>query len=225
MKKAYVIAALCALLLPFMAGNALAQIVPGCTRAADETTRLATARALVTIDASNYASVINYWHDDIEYKEPVLTNNGRYEMLDYLTAMYTVAGFGHPPDKVTVIKDELYQTVGDEMTYMAAIEWSGTGLAGYFFQTGMSIIKFAPGQGCPYYHRDYWTEFDTWWNIPQLQPDIRANRNVYIGMFQLTGRCFDEDGDGYKKYEMSLGCPNEGLDCNDFDPALVFNCY
>lgn len=198
-------------------GEVLAQIAPGCGRASNEATRLETARALVTVNVGNYPSVMNYWAEDVVYKEPVLTNHGRQEMLEYLEAVYGGSVFGFPMDKAVTIKDELYKTHHDgSMTYMATVQWSGTFGTAFFFQKGMSIVKFRPGEGCAYYQRDYFTEGDTWWNIPIWQQDIRTSRETYIVLFGLTGRCFDEDGDGYTKYSAATGCPNPGLDCNDF---------
>jgi hypothetical protein len=84
----------------------------------------------------------------------------------------------------------------------------------------MSIIKFHPGEGCPYYHRDYSSEGDTWWNIPAEKPDVNIFRNIYIERFLLDGRCFDGDEDGYTKYGNAAGCLNPGLDCNDFVPGI-----
>lgn len=217
MKRKLCVVALLALGWFVFAGEALAQITLGCDRAADEPTRLVTARALVTVNAENYASVVNYWAEDVVYKEPVLTNHGRGEMLEYLSAVYGGSAYGFPMDKAVTIKDELYKTHQDgSMTYMATVQWSGTFGTAFFFQKGMSIVKFRPGEGCAYYHRDYFTEGDTWWNIPIWQQEIRTSRETYIVLFGLTGRCFDEDGDGYTKYSAATGCPNPGLDCNDF---------
>lgn len=200
-----------------MTGSALAQITPGCDRAADEATRAATARALVDVEADNYESVINYWAEDIIYKEPVLTNSGRQEMLDYLAAVFGGSYYGFPSDKAVTVKDELIKTHPDDSaTYIATMEWSATLGTAFYIQTGMSIIKFRPGEGCPYYQRDYFTEGDTWWNLPPWQPDVMVSRTAYILLFGLSGRCFDGDGDGYTKYEAATGCPYSGLDCNDF---------
>lgn len=217
MKRASFISTACALLFLFVTESALAQITPGCMRSADETTRIATAQALLSINASNYQSVINYWAEDVTYKEPVLTNSGRQDMLNYLTAVYAGTAYGFPNDKLVTIKDELHSTKPDgSMTYMATLEWSGTVGTDFFVQTGMSIMHFRPAEGCPYYHRDYFSEGDSWWNIPAWRPDINILRDVYISIFGLTGRCFDYDGDGYTKYNNAAGCPNVGLDCNDF---------
>lgn len=217
MKKAYAISIFCILLFLFMAGSALAQVTTGCDRGVTEADRAQTARDLLQVDASNYASRVNYWAEDVEYKEPVLTNHGRQEMYDYLAAMFGGTPYGFPIDKALTIKDELYRTDPDDsMTYIATVQWDGHFGAEYFYQRGISIIKFDPGEGCPSYHRDYWTEGDTWWNVASLKSLIDTMRGVYIGLFGLTGRCFDDDGDGYTKYAGGAGCPNAGLDCNDF---------
>ena len=217
MRRTYVLSIFCTFLLLFMTGSALAQITPGCDRAADEATRAATARALVDVEADNYESVINYWAEDIIYKEPVLTNSGRQEMLDYLAAVFGGSYYGFPSDKAVTVKDELIKTHPDDSaTYIATMEWSATLGTAFYIQTGMSIIKFRPGEGCPYYQRDYFTEGDTWWNLPPWQPDVMVSRTAYILLFGLSGRCFDGDGDGYTKYEAATGCPYSGLDCNDF---------
>ena len=194
---------------------------PGCSREADEASRVQTAQSLLAINASNYESLIDYWADDIVYREPVLTNNGRQEMLEYFTAVFSGTDYGFPSDRAVVLKDELYRTDADgHMTYMATVQWSGTFGQEFFEQTGMSIIKFRPGEGCPYYHRDYFTEGDTWWNIPAFKTDVDILRNGYIAFFGLAARCFDEDRDGYTKYGNAVGCARPGLDCNDFVPGI-----
>jgi hypothetical protein len=191
--------------------------VEPCSRDADEASRVLTAQALVAMNASNYLSLINHWAEDIVYREPVWTNSGRHELLDYLTAVFSGTAYGFPNDRLVDIKNELYKTQPDgSMTYMATLEWSGSFGKEFFTQTGMSIIKFRPGEGCPYYHRDYSTEGDTWWNIPAEKLEVKLFRQVYIEQFELTGRCFDGDGDGYSKYVNATGCTNPGLDCNDF---------
>ncbi len=221
MKTMYFISTLCALLVLFATGSALAQIVPGCARADDETTRVETARALLEANAGNYQSVINYWAEDVEHKEPVLTNNGRQEMLDYLDGYYSGSIYGWPDDRVVTIKDETAKTWPDgSMTYIANLQWTGTSAVGSYFQTGMAIIKFRPGEGCPYYHRDYFNEVDNWYQVPAWKASAAMMRGVYIQIMGLTGRCFDDDQDGYTKYTQATGCPNAGLDCNDFVPGI-----
>jgi len=106
------------------------------------------------------------------------------------------------------------------MTYIATMEWSGHFGTEFFIQRGISIIKFDPGEGCPSFHRDYWSEGDTWWNVPSIHPMIDSWRGIYIDLFGLTERCFDDDFDGYTKYPGATGCPNAGLDCNDVVPGI-----
>ena len=221
MKKTYVISLFCTLLILFITGSALAQITTGCTRAADETTRIETARALLELTPTNYASVINYWAEDIVYKDPVFTNNGREEMLDYLDSYYSGSIYGWPDDRVVTIKDEIAKTWPDgSMTYVANLQWTGTSPLGFYFQTGMAIIKFHPSEGCPYYHRDCFNEYDSWYQVPAWHAEAGMMREIYIGAFGLTDRCFDDDLDGYTKYTLAGGCPNAGLDCNDFTPDI-----
>ncbi len=221
MKKTYVISTLCILLILLITGNALAQITPGCTRAADGATRVETARALLELTPTNYTSVINYWADDIVYKDPIFLNNGRQEMKDYLDGYYSGSMYGWPDNRVVTIKDEIAKTWPDgSMTYIANLQWTATSLLGFYFQTGMSIIKFRPGEGCPYYHRDYFNEYDGWYQIPAWHAQASMMREIYIGLMQLKDRCFDDDQDGYTKYALAEGCPNTGLDCNDFAPDI-----
>jgi hypothetical protein len=225
MKRGYVIPALCVLSLLFLPLSAMAQIQDGCNRTLGQ--RLETARALVTLEKDNYASRINYWGMDDEegeftYKEPVFTNTSRQEMLDYLDAVFGGTIYGFPDDREVFIDDELTMIDpapgSDDWIYAAATHWTGTFDHQFFSQSGMSIVKFRPGEACPYYHRDYWTEGDTWWNVPEFQPQVMQSRNFYILIMGLMGRCFDEDGDGYKKYSFpwNSACGTVGLDCNDF---------
>lgn len=197
-------------------GNALAQPVPGCNRSADEATRLETARAILKVNAIDFYYVINYWAEDAVYKETVLTNHSRQEMWEYLSVVFYLS-----PDMELVIEDEVYETHADgSMTYMATNKWFGNWEGvGPYVQPGMSIVKFRPGEGCASFQRDYFTEGDTWWGVPQLQPMIRELRQGYIYMFQLSNRCFDEDGDGFSKYQ-TFGCAYQGLDCNDYSANI-----
>lgn len=223
MKKAYIISIFCSLLFLFMTGNALAQT---CDRSdTSRTGRITTAREILEANASNYASRINHRAPDILYKDPFLTNNGQEEMLDYLNTYYSGSIYGWPDDRVVTIKDEIAKEdpPGDptgSMTYIATIQWTGTSPVGSYFQTGMSIMKFRPGEGCPYYHRDYWSEGDSWYQVPAWKAEMSVMRGVYITIMGLTGRCFDDDQDGYTKYAQAEGCPNPGLDCNDFVPEI-----
>lgn len=188
-----------------------------CDRGADNENRVETARQLLTLNASNYQDRIEYWAEDIVYKDPIFTNNGRDEMQVYLDAMFTDAIYGIAPSREVSITDELARTSEDgAMIYMATLKSiTGSGEA-LNIQSGMSIIKFRANEGCPNYHRDYYSEGDHWWTIPKFHTTTKGFREVYIGLFGLTGRCFDEDGDGYSKYYLARGCPNKGVDCNDY---------
>jgi hypothetical protein len=221
MSRALVIAAIYGALLVSACSDQSNEGADACVRGADEASRLETARALVTVDASSLPSLINYWAEDVVHREPVLTNTGRAEVAEYFAAMFSGSSYGFPQDRHVVIKDELYHSQQDGgMTYMATVQWSGTFGNEFFLQRGMSIIKFRPGEGCPSYQRDYFNEGDTWWNVPAFKPDIALFRNMYISLFGLSVRCFDDDADGYAKYATSVGCPLSGLDCNDFVPEI-----
>jgi hypothetical protein len=227
MKRGYVIPALCVLSLLFLPVSALAQT---CTRSVED--RLATAQALLTVNGSNWQTVANNYYDygdpEFAYKEPVLTNKTHPQMWDYLAAHYADTPdtpFGFPNAKDVTVRDEMTGTWDGDWIYMATTTWTGTfpnefGGQEFFIQKGMSILKFRSGEGCPYYHRDYLTEGDTWWNVPEFQPTVMQSRNMYILVMGLTGRCFDEDLDGYTKYSFSNwikgNCEYKGLDCNDF---------
>lgn len=226
MRRARVIAAMCGMLILSACSNGSDEGVYDCIRGADTASRIETARAVVTVNATSFRNVSSYWAEDVIHREPVLTNRGRAEVAEYFAAMFSGSSYGFPPDRRVVVKDELYQSQQDGgMTYMATVQWSGTFGSEFFLQDGMSIVKFRPGEGCPSYQRDYYTEGDTWWNIPAFKPDVELLRNMYISIFGLSLRCFDDDADGYTKYATSLGCPVTGLDCNDFvaeiNPAAI----
>lgn len=198
------------------AGPVWAQPSPGCSRPADEASRVETARAILKVNRNDFMKVINYWAEDAVYKETVVTNHSRQEMWEYLLVVFELS-----PNMILTIEEELYQTHTDgSMTYMATNVWSGTweGI-GTYYQPGMSIIKFEPGEGCASYQRDYFTEGDTWWGISSLRPMIRQYRQAYILKFGLMDRCFDDDNDGYGKYR-TFGCSKWALDCNDYDATV-----
>ena len=247
MKKAYVISIFCTLLFLFTTGSALAQVfTPAecltkldpancCGRAADETTRLATARSILKVnarpdpsqpdgrDVDHYFKVINYWavngsgedgegKDGAVYQESTLSNLGRQEMWDYLDVIFTWSS-----DMELLTFDELWETHPDgSMTYMVVNKWFGSTMGGYYEQPGISIVQFRPNEGCASYQRDYFSEGDTWWGMSFSQGSIRTKRETVISNLGLTDKCVDDDGDGYTKYKTATGCANEGLDCDDY---------
>ena len=259
MKRAFVLSALCTLLFLFMTGSGLAdeEFGPGvfddecpttldppncCDRAADEATRVETARRILKVhartvgdppeaeDESHYHIAINGWavngsgedlysSDDIPavYQETSLSNLGRQEMWDYLDLI-----FAWSSDMELVIYDEIWETHPDDsMTYMLVNKWFGSTEAGYYEQPGISIVKFRPGEGCASYQRDYFSEGDTYWGMGFAQPMVRDKRNTVITDLGLTGKCVDDDGDGYTKYEAATGCPQGTIvDCDDYHAGV-----
>jgi len=259
MKKAYVISIFCTLLFLFIAGSALAEeFGPGvftpeecamtldpancCDRAADEATRVETARMILKVhartvgdppvaeDDSHYHISINGWavngsgedlysSEDIPavYQESSLSNLTRQEMWDYLDVI-----FAWQSDMELVIYDEVWETHPDDtMTYMLLNKWFGSTEAGYSEQPGISIVKFRPGEGCAAWQRDYFTEGDLYWGMGFAQGMVRDKRNTVITELGLTSKCVDDDGDGYTKYEAATGCP-EGtvVDCDDYHASV-----
>lgn len=258
MKKTYVLSIFCTLLFLSITGSALAEEYgPGvftpeeclltldptncCNRAADEATRVETARRILMVhartvgeppvaeDDSHFHISINGWavngsgedldsNDDIPavYQESSLSNLTRQEMWDYLEVVFTWQS-----DMELIIYDEVWETHPDgSMTYMLLNKWFGNTEAGYSEQPGISIVKFRPGEGCASYQRDFFTEGDLYWGMNFANQMVRDRRNTVITELGLTGKCVDDDGDGYTKYEAATGCDNEGLDCNDHDADI-----
>lgn len=206
----------------------------GCVQAADENTRVETARSILKVngrvdpdtgveDIDHYHRVIYLWaengsgedgvgEDGAVYQESTLSNFTRQDMWDYLDVVFSWSS-----DMELVVYDELWKTHPDDsMTYMNVNRWFGSTDAGYYEQPGISIVKFRPGEGCAAYQRDYFSEGDTWWGIDPLPAFVRNKRNRTITALGLTDRCVDDDGDGYPKYSASLGCPKAELDCDDY---------
>jgi hypothetical protein len=242
-----VISIFCILLFLSVTGSALAQVftpaecalaldpVNCCDRAADEATRVETARSILKVnarpdlsqpdglDVDHYYKVINYWavngsgedgvgEDGAVYQETTLSNFGRQEMWDYLDQV-----FAWSSDMELITLDELWETHLDgSMTWMVVNKWFGSTLGGYYEQPGISIVKFRPGEGCASYQRDYFSEGDTWWGMSFSQPMVRTKREAVITELGLTAKCVDDDGDGYTKYAAATGCSNAGLDCDDY---------
>lgn len=239
MRKLCVLMTAVGLLCTVMSGSGVAQIFgPAecaqtldpercCDRAADEATRVETAREILRVNAGNYLTVINYWavngsgedglgEDGAVYEETTLKNFRRQEMWEYLNAVFQWSS-----DMELVTFDELWETHSDgSMTYMAANKWYGSTLGGYYEQPGISIVKFRPNEGCASYQRDYFSEGDTWWGMSFSREMVRTKRETMITELGLGHRCVDDDGDGYTKYLAAAGCPNQGLDCDDYHAAV-----
>ncbi len=250
MKKAYIISIFFTLLFLLITGNALAQPlnpaecavaldpVNCCDRAADEASRVETARMILKVhgrtvgdppvpeDESHYHNSINGWavngsgedlYSDLDlpavYQESSASHLTRQEMWDYLEVIFTWSS-----DMELLIFDEVWETHPDDsMTYMLLNKWFGSFDAdgAYYEQPGISIVKFRPGEGCASYQRDFFSEGDLYWG--QLQSLVRKKRNTVITELGLTDKCIDEDGDGYSKYEAATGCANGAVvDCDDY---------
>jgi hypothetical protein len=226
------------LLYLLVAPVAYAQVVAGCDRATDETTRVETARSILKVngrvdefgvkDVDHYHTIINYWaengsgedgvgEDGAVYRESTLSNFTRQDMWDYLDYIFT----GFSSDMELQVQEELWKTYPDNsMTYMTVNRWFGSTSGGYYEQPGISIVKFRPGEGCASYQRDYFSEGDTWWGISVLQGFVRAKRDRTITALGLTDRCVDDDGDGYPKYAVLTGCSQPQLDCDDYHNGI-----
>ena len=250
MKRCLAISIALPLLCLFPTGSPLAQVFSPaecaltldpercCDRTADEATRIETARSILKVNArrdpatglkdpDHYHTVINYWavngsgedgvgEDGAVYVETTLSNFTRQEMWDYLDVIFQWSS-----DMELVTYDELWETHSDNsMTYMVVNNWFGSTAGGKYEQPGISIVKFRPNEGCASYQRDYFSEGDTWWGMDFSQEMVRTKRERVITELGLTHKCVDDDGDGYTKYLAATGCPNEGLDCNDYDPDV-----
>ena len=251
MKKAFVVSGVCTLLFLFITGGALAQpLTPAecalaldavncCDHAADEATRVDTARMILKVhartvgdppvpeDESHYHNAINGWAVDgsgedlyssadkpaVYQESGGLSNLSRQDMWDYLEAI-----FAWSSDMELVITDEIWETHPDDsMTYMLVNKWFGSTDAGYYEQPGISIVKFRAGEGCASYQKDYFSEGDTYWGMSFAQGMVRDKRNTVITELGLTGKCVDDDGDGYTKYEAATGCAQGTVvDCDDY---------
>jgi Putative metal-binding motif len=232
------ILAACLSLIGCMASPLHAQVIPGCHRDADEATRVETARSILKVnarvdpltgveDVDHYHRVINFWaergsgedgvgEDGAVYQESILSNFTRQEMWDYLDVV-----FDWSPDMELRVLDEIWETHPDDsMTYMVVNLWFGNTGNGYYEQPGISVVKFRPGEGCAAYQRDYFSEGDTWWGMSFAQPGVRDKRETVLRELELTGRCVDDDGDGFPKYAASLGCSHAALDCNDYSADI-----
>ena len=226
MKIGFTLLLLFPLLLPTWPAAAFDLTHDECHRPNDEASRVETARRILKVNAKDWKEVVTFWADQpvpkeqggqgAIYKEVVATIYSRQEMANYLELMFQWSS-----DMEMEILEEQYVTRPDgTMTYMATNRWFGTGTSGPYIQPGMSIIKFEdPKSGCATYQRDYFSEGDLWWGIPQLHPVVKQVRDGYISRFGLKDKCFDEDGDGYSKYD-TTGCPKPGVDCNDYADSI-----
>jgi len=132
--------------------------------------RKAIGRELVEVQSNNWADALQYYTDDIEYHDPIVTINGINEMAEFLGRL-----FFSSPDVVTTIEDET--CIND--IYTATWEMTGYFDTVPYSAKGMSIIKFRPKETRAYYQRDYYSEGDIMINIPGLDDATEGFRTFY----------------------------------------------
>jgi hypothetical protein len=142
--------------------------------------RKAIGRALIEIDSTNWPSLLQYYTDDIEYNDPIVTIEGINVMAQFLGRL-----FGSSPNLITTVEDEICING----IYMAT--WT---MDGYFNNVpytakGMSVVKFRPGETQAYYAKDYYTEGDIMINIPGLDEPAEAFRTYYRCAVDPTFTC------------------------------------
>ena len=132
--------------------------------------RKAIGHALVEVQSTNWPSLLQYYTDDIEYHDPIVTIQGKDMMSEFLARL-----FASSPELVTTVKDETCINGIYTSTWMMAGSFDGVP----YSAEGMSIIKFRPRSLKAYYARDYYTEGDIMINIPGLAEPTEAFRTYY----------------------------------------------
>jgi hypothetical protein len=137
-------------------------------------------RALVEIHSQNWPSLLQYYADDIEYHDPIVTIEGIDTMSEFLARLFSSA-----PDLVTTVEDEICIRGMYTATWTMAGSFNGVP----YSAKGMSIIKFRPRSVKAYYARDYYTEGDIMINIPGLSEPTAAFRTYYRCAVDPTFDC------------------------------------
>jgi hypothetical protein len=171
---------------PFLASAVLVSVLlPAVVNAESDKSRInrerkAIGRALVEVQSTNWPLIVEYYTDDIEYHDPIVTIQGIDMMSQFLARMFTSS-----PDLITLVEDEV--CVND----MYAATWTMLGKFNGVPYTakGMSIIKFLPKKTQVYYQRDYYTEGDIMINIPGLDEPTAAFRYYYRCAVDPTFSC------------------------------------
>lgn len=137
-------------------------------------------RALVEINSQNWTSLLQYYEDDIEYYDPIVTIEGIDTMAEFLSRL-----FAGGPDLVTTVEDEIC------INGMYTATWTMAGsLAGVpYTAKGMSIIKFRPRSLKAHYSRDYYSEGDIMIGIPELAGPVTGFRTFYRCAVDPTFEC------------------------------------
>ncbi|MBN2564611.1 MAG: nuclear transport factor 2 family protein [Candidatus Eisenbacteria bacterium] len=164
---------------------AVALLIPMAAGAESDMSRInqqrkAIGRALVEINAENWASLLQYYEDDIEYHDPIVTIEGIGTMAEFLGRL-----FAGGPDLITTVEDETC------INGMYSATWTMAGsLAGVpYTAKGMSVIKFRPRSLKAYYSRDYYSEGDIMIGIPELAGPVSGFRTFYRCAVDPTFDC------------------------------------
>jgi predicted SnoaL-like aldol condensation-catalyzing enzyme len=142
--------------------------------------RLEVGRALIEVQSTNWPSIMPYYADDIEYRDPVVTIDGIDQMTEFLARM-----FANSPDLVTTIEDE---TLSGRI-YSATWEMTGQFAGVPYTAKGISIIEFRRWSAQVVYQRDYYSEGDIMASIPGLDQAVLGFRTFYRCAVDPTYEC------------------------------------
>ena len=142
--------------------------------------RKAIGRALVEVQSTNWPFLVEYYTDDVEYRDPIVTILGIDTMSQFLARMFTSS-----PNLITVVEDEICIDGIYAATWTMAGAFNGVP----YTAKGMSVIKFRPKETQVYYQRDYYTEGDIMINIPGLSDLVAAFRGYYRCAVDPTFPC------------------------------------
>ena len=132
--------------------------------------RMEIGRALVEVQANDLPGILDYYTNEIEYYDPIVSILGIDEMTEFQMRL-----FASSPDLVTTVDDEI--CIDDIYTATWTMFGSFNGVP--YTAKGMSIIKFVTKQTQLYYQRDYYSEGDIMINIPGLDEPVMAFRSYY----------------------------------------------
>jgi hypothetical protein len=142
--------------------------------------RKSIGRELVEIQAANWPSLLQFYADDIEYYDPIVSIQGIDMMAQFFARL-----FASGPDLITTVEDEICI----DGIYAATWTMAGSFNSLPYSAKGMSIVKFRPGETQAYYARDYYTEGDIMINIPLLDEPTLAFRTYYRCAVDPTFEC------------------------------------
>ena len=132
--------------------------------------RMEVGRALLEMQSDNWPSLLEYYTDDIEYHDPIVSVDGIDMMSQFLNRLFVST-----PDLVTTVEDEIC------INGVYAASWTMDGLFNGvpYIAKGISIMKFTRKSTKVYYQRDYYSEGDIMSTIPGLDEAIQGFRTYY----------------------------------------------